>query len=167
MISEVNNNTMVLEKNPNWWNKESTSIINKITINFYSTVAELYNAFKMGGIDFISTQNPDYQKYIGTIGYDVTEVEGKEFIFLALNTKNGILSDINVRKAIRASIDKNRVISNSYGNLYKPVNFILNTGNYLVNVQDENFYNLEEKNNLLKMSGWEVRNRSMAKINKL
>ncbi len=157
-ISEVTNNTIVLEKNTDWWNKDKTSVINKITINLYSTVAELYNAFKMGSIDLISTENASYQDYIGTIGYDVTEIEGREYVFLALNTSSGILSDINVRKAIRACIDKDRVISNSYGNLYKTSNFPLNTGSFLIDEQDENFYNIEEKNNLLTSSGWELRN---------
>ena len=166
-ISEVTNNTIVLEKNETWWNKEETSTINKITINLYSTVAELYNAFKMGGIDFISTQNSSYQEYIGTIGYNVTEVEGREFVFLALNTQNGLLSDINIRKAIRASIEKNRVITNSYGWIYKPANFPINTGSYLVDEQDESFYNIDAKNNLLRASGWEARGRSLAEEYKL
>ncbi len=166
-ISEVNYNNIVLERNENWWNKDKTSIINKITINFYSTVAELYNAFKMGGIDIISTENSAYQNYIGTIGYDITEIEGREYIFLALNTKNGILSDPNVRKAVRASIDKNRVISNSYGGLYKIADFPLNTGNYLVDLKEDNFYSTEEKDKFLKASGWEYRNRCLAKNNKL
>src|SRR5699024_1202940 len=60
-ISEVTNNTIVLEKNENWWNKEKNSTLEKITINLYSTVAELYNAFKMGSIDLITTENSEYQ----------------------------------------------------------------------------------------------------------
>lgn len=164
-ISEVTNNTIVLEKNENWWNaKKDTTIIHKITINLYSTVAELYNAFKMGSIDLISTQNSSYQDYIGTIGYDLTEIEGREFIFLAFNTQNGILSDINIRKAIRAAIDKNRVINNSYGNMYNTANFPLNTGSFLVEEKEENFYNIEEKNNLLTSSGWEWKNGVWQKI---
>jgi peptide/nickel transport system substrate-binding protein len=164
-ISEVTNNTILLEKNENWWNnKNNTTVINKITINLYSTVAELYNAFKMGSINLISTENSSYQDYIGTIGYDVAEIEGREFIFLALNTKSGILSDKNVRKAIRAAIDKNRVIGNSYGNMYKTSNFPLNTGSFLVEEKEENFYNIDEKNNLLTSSGWEAKNGTWQKI---
>jgi len=163
-ISEVTNNTIVLEKNENWWNKSNTSIIQKITVNLYSTVAEMYNAFKMGSIDLISTENPEYQNHIGTIGYDITEIEGKEFLFLALNTESKFLSDVNVRKAVRAALDKNRVISNSYGNLYKTANFPLNTGNFLIEMQDENFNNIDEKNELLLSSGWELKNGTWQKM---
>lgn len=157
-ISEVTNNTIVLEKNENWWNKEKNSTLEKITINLYSTVAELYNAFKMGSIDLITTENSEYQNYIGTIGYDTTEIEGREFIFLALNTSSGNLADVNIRKAVRDAIDKDRVISNSYGSMYTKTNFPLNTKSFLVEEQDENFYNIDEKNNLLSSSGWESRN---------
>lgn len=164
-ISEVTNNTIILEKNQNWWNnKKDTSIIEKITINLYSTVAELYNAFKMGSIDLISTENASYKDYIGTIGYDETDIEGRELVFLALNTESKILSDANVRKAIRASLDKNRIISNSYGNMYKPTNFLLNSGNYLIDAKNEEFYNIDEKNNLLTSSGWELKNGIWQKI---
>ena len=157
-IAEVTNNTIVLGKNENWWNKEQNSTIEKITINLYTTVAEMYNAFKMGNIDLINTENLNYQNYVGTIGYDTTEIEGREYVFLALNTNNKFLSDINVRKAIRASIDKQAVIDNSYGNMYSISNFPLNRGNYLVDEQEDNFYNLDEKWNLLTSAGWNQKN---------
>ena len=163
-IAQVNNNTIVLEKNGLWWNKETTSIINKITINLYTSVAELYNAFKMGSIDFISTQNANYPNYIGTIGYDTAEIEGRELVFLALNTKNGLLSDANVRRAVRASIDKNRVLANSYGNMYKTSNFLLNTNSYLVDEQNEEHYNPDDKGYYLNESGWENKNGVWQKI---
>lgn len=158
VIAEVNNNTIVIQKNKNWWNKQNNSIINKITINLYSSVAELYNAFKMGNVDFITTENAQYQDYIGTIGYDVSQVEGREFIFLALNTSNGILSDVNVRKAIRSALNKDIIIAESYGSMYSKSSFPLNYGNYLINKQDENFYNIDEMRELLTLSGWELKN---------
>lgn len=157
-ISEVTNNTIVLEKNELWWNKEQNPTINKITINLYSTVAEMYNAFKMGNVDLITTENMDFQNYIGTIGYDTTDIEGREFLFLALNTSSRFLSDANVRKAIRATINKEDVLNNSYGWIFKTANFPLNTNNYLINTQEENFYNLDEKWNLLTNAGWEQKN---------
>lgn len=86
-ISDVTGNTIILEKNETWWNKEQKPTINKITINLYSTVAELYNGFKMGSVDFITTENSSYKEFIGTIGYDLEEVEGRNAVFLALNTR--------------------------------------------------------------------------------
>ena len=129
-ISEVSHSTIVLEKNANWWNKEQNSTIEKITINLYSTVAEMYNAFKMGNLSLINTENSDFRNYVGTIGYDLKETDGREYVFLALNTNNRFLSDVNIRKAIRASIDKQAVIDNSFGGLYSTSDFPLNKGSY-------------------------------------
>ncbi len=157
-IGEVTHSTIILEKNENWWNKEATSYIDKITINLYSTVAEMYNAFKMGNISLITTENSNYQNYVGTIGYDLTEIEGREYVFLALNTNSKYLSDVNIRKAIRASIDKQSVIDNSFGNLYSISDFPLNKGNYLVDEKDNNYYNFEEKWNFLSNAGWNEKN---------
>ena len=87
-ISEETGNKIVLSKNPYWREKENDdTVIEKITINLYSSVAELYNAFKLGSIHLISTKNINYQQYIGKIGYNVTEIEGRDFAFLALNTE--------------------------------------------------------------------------------
>lgn len=161
-ISELTNSTIVLTPNNNWWNKKNESItLEKITINLYSTPAELYNAFKLGGIDLITTSNEKYQDYIGTIGYNTTEVEGREFIFLAINTwgANGLLSDVNLRKAIRGYLNKEELVSNSYGSFYKSANFPLNTSNYSLTLGEENFYNLEESNNILSGSGWLLKNK--------
>lgn len=157
-IGEVTHSTIILEKNGNWWNKEATSNIDKITINLYSTVAEMYNAFKMGNVSLITTENSNYQNYVGTIGYDLTEIEGREYVFLALNTNSKYLSDVNIRKAIRASIDKQAVIDNSFGNLYSISDFPLNKGNYLVDEKYNNYYNFEEKWNFLSNAGWNEKN---------
>lgn len=157
-ISEVTNNTITLEKNKSWWSENKNGIIEQININLYSTVAEMYNAFKMGRIDLISTQNDNYESFVGTIGYDTSEINGRNFIFLAINTNSNFLSDTSIRKAIRDSIDKNRVISNSYGKMFKETNFIMSQNHYLVEQNNENFYNIDEKNNLLQESGWILKN---------
>lgn len=164
-IKEVTNSTIALVKNVNWWNKEVNINLEKITINLYSTPAELYNAFKLGGIDLITTNNDKFQEYVGTIGYNTVDVEGREYIFLALNTNSRLLWDVNVRKAIRGYINKDEVVSNSYGmTFYQKANFPLNTSNYLLNLGEENFYNLEEANGLLASNEWALRNNEWRKM---
>ena len=157
-ISEVTDKSIVLTKNDMWWNKEGQeSIIEKINLNKYSSVAELYNAFKLGRIDLISTENTDYQKYIGTIGYNTTDIEGRKMVFLALNTQSNLLSDINVRKAIRSAINKQEIVSKIYGKMYSVANFPLSTNSYLVKRGDEGYYKLDDIENNLKESGWALR----------
>ena len=158
-ISEVTGKTIILTKNQNWWNKDNEdSIIEKINLNKYSSVGELYNAFKLGRIDLIATENENYQQYIGTIGYNNTEIEGREFVFITLNTKSRYLSDINVRKAIRAGINKSEIVSKIYGKMYNIANFPLSTNSYLVRKGDENYYKKDEIKTNLNNSGWTLRN---------
>lgn len=163
-IKEVTNSTIVLNKNNNWWNKDVNINLEKITINLYSTPAELYNAFKLGGIDLITTNNERYKEYVGTIGYNMADLEGREFVFLAMNTSSRLLGDENVRKAIRAYINKDEVVSNSYGVAFaQKANFPLNSSNYLLNLGEENYYNLEEGNGILSSAEWALRNNEWRK----
>ena len=155
VISEHIGNKIILTKNQNWWNKgEDDSVIDKVTINFYSSVAEIYNAFRQGGIDLISTKNKDYKQYIGKIGYKVTEIEGRDFSFLALNNTSDILSDVDVRKAIKYAINKDEIVKKAYGGSYFKANFPLLTSSYLVEDKNENDFDLGKMEDKLKDAGW-------------
>lgn len=166
IISANNSNTILLKKNPNWWNKdnEKSPIIENITINIYSKVAELYNAFKLGGIDFIATTNNDYKDYIGKIGYNVNEIEGRQFSFLALNTESNLLEDINLRKAIKYAINKDEICSNVYNGAYSRANFPLLTTSYFVEDKNESSFNLGEMENALQEAGWYLKNKEWQKV---
>ena len=93
MIKDVQQSNIQLEPNLNWWNAENKNLtLDKITINLYENIGELYNSFKIGNIDLISTNNENLQDHIGTIGYNKREIKGREHTFIALNTKNYLLS---------------------------------------------------------------------------
>lgn len=158
-ITEVESSYINLEKNNSWWNKEKKLTIEKITVNLYSSVGELYNSFKIGNIDLISTSNDNLQEYIGTIGYSSKELRGREYNYLALNTSNYFLSKLEVRKAISYSIDKENIISSVFNNKYYTASFPLDYGNWLY--QDQNSsagYNLEQAKQVLVDNGWSYRN---------
>ncbi len=86
-VTDVQSNYITLSKNSNWWNRETQLSLNKIYINIYTSVGELYNAFKIGNIDIVNTSNINIQEYIGTIGYTPKEVKGREHDFIALNMR--------------------------------------------------------------------------------
>jgi len=86
-ISELKPSYIILVKNNSWWNKDIELSIEKITVNLYSSIGELYNSFKIGNLDLISTSNDNLQEYIGTIGYSSKEMKGREHTFLAFNTR--------------------------------------------------------------------------------
>ncbi len=154
-ITEVQPSYIILEKNIGWWNKQTSLTIEKITVNLYSSIGELYNSFKIGNIDLISTTNDNLQEYIGIIGYSSKELKGRDHTFLALNTQNYFLSKQEVRKAIAYSIDKENIVSSIFNNKCFTSSFPLDYGSWLSQGQDvSNGYNLEQGKQVLTDNGW-------------
>ena len=104
-VSDVQDSALILTKNEYYPDADKLKL-DKITISTYSSVGELYNSFKTGSVDLVSTQNSNLKEYIGTIGYQAKEMKGREHDFITFNTQGEILSQLNVRKAICYSIDK-------------------------------------------------------------
>lgn len=69
---------ITLKKNQNWWNLESKNAkVEEIKVNLYGSMGDAYNAFKMGNLDLLVTQNNDLEKYVGTIGYNKIDFKGR------------------------------------------------------------------------------------------
>lgn len=163
-ISQVEPSYIILEKNEGWWNREKKLTIEKITVNLYSSVGELYNSFKIGNIDLIATTNDNLQEYIGTIGYSSKELKGREHTFLAFNMQNNFLSRQEVRKAISYSIDKENIVSSVFSSKCFTSSFPLDYGSWLSQGQDASSgYNLEQGKQILVDNGWAYRSGSWQK----
>ena len=163
-ISEVQSSYITLEKNTNWWNKDKEITLEKVTVNLYSSIGELYNSFKIGNLDMIGTDNGNVQEYIGTLGYSSKEMKGRSHTFLALNTANYFLSKQEVRKAISYSIDKENINSSVLNNKCYSSSFPLDYGNWLAQSQDASSgYNQEQAKQLLTENGWVNRSGSWQK----
>ena len=164
-IGEITESNITLDKNENWWNiSNKNSIIEKVIINTNSSMAEVYNAFKMENIDFVNTSNLNYTDYVGTLGYSTKEYVGREHGFLVLNTKSGLLSNVEVRKAILASIDKSNIVGNVFGGKYYTSDFPLSYGSWLDNKSDGNStYNAANVNKILEEDGWTLRRENWQK----
>lgn len=157
-IAEVQSSYIILEKNTNWWNKEKEITLEKITVNLYSSIGELYNSFKIGNLDLIGTSNDNLQEYIGTIGYSSKEMKGREHTFLALNTTNYFLGKQEVRKAISYSIDKTNITDSIFNSKYYTSSFPLDYGSWLCQEQDSSSgYNIEQSKQILIDNGWTYR----------
>ena len=154
-VTEVQSSAIILEKNEYYWKTDEKLTLEKITINLYSTAGELYNAFKVGNIDLVSTQNSNLSDYIGVIGYTAKEMKGREHDFIAFNTQSALLSNLNIRKAITYSIDKSNIVSSIYGDKYYQSSFPLDYGSWVYKEQDSSSgYNLEQAKQILVDDGW-------------
>ena len=145
-------NAIILNKNEYYERQELT--LEKITISKYATLGELYNAFKLGKIDVITTTNTSIENYIGTIGYNKQEVAGREFDFLAINTQNAVLTNVEVRNAISHAINRDNIVSTLFNNKYKVTNYPLDYGNWLKGEDIDNSYNPDLAKQILEQNGW-------------
>jgi peptide/nickel transport system substrate-binding protein len=158
-VSDIQSSYLVLTKNESWWNTKVSLTLDKITVNLYSSIGEMYNTFKMGNLDMIATQNSNLQDYIGVIGYAAKEMKGREHDFLAFNTQNYFLSKTEVRKAISYSVDKANLISSIFNNRYEISSFPLDYGSWLYQEQNASLgYNPEQAKQILTENGWTFRN---------
>lgn len=160
-ISDVEDGKIVLVKNTNWWDIQKTNLLlEKINLTKYASLGELYNAFKIGNVDVVSTSNENLKQYIGTIGYNAKELKGREHDFLALNEKNTFLSQQEVRKAIAYSLDKENIVSSIFNNQYYTSSFPLDYGNWVYQNQSSSAgYNPEQGKQVLVDQGWNYRNK--------
>lgn len=163
-VSEVKESSLILSKNDYYQEKDKLKL-DKITLTIYSSIGELYNSFKIGNVDFVSTQNSNLKEYIGTIGYNSKEMKGREHDFIAFNTKSQILSQPVVRKAISYSIDKSNIVSSVYGDSYYTSNYPLDYGNWIYQeVAKDPIYNTEQAKQVLVDDGWTYRNKYWQKV---
>ena len=117
-ISKIDEKEIVMES-------EETKLIVKI----YKTATELYNSFASEEVDIIITQNTEYEKYIGNIGFEEHIITGRDYYYISCEN----IKDINTRKYINSILNKERLIYELYNNKYKMVDFPLEYGSYLNN----------------------------------
>ena len=154
-VKSATSDSMELVQNGNWYqSSEISRRIDNIKINFYSSMGDSYNSFKIGNIDMICTTNVNIKDYIGTIGFTTKDYKGRELDFISINCKDTILENKEVRQAINYAIDKKKIISSVFGNEYYISSFPLDYGNYLYNKESTSSYNQEKAKKVLKDAGW-------------
>lgn len=160
-IESIDEKNVILVPNQNWWKKEQETLkLNKIIINRYESVGEMYKNFKIGNIDLIASNNPNLEEYIGTIGFNTKQYLGRQQDFLAINCENAILSKVEVRQAIKQSIDKTNIVASVYRSNYEVSDFPLDYGSYTyTKVEDKFKYDATAANKTLTDNGWEYKNK--------
>lgn len=165
-ITENENGVITLSKNKKWWNIDSKNArIEKITINTYSAMGEVYNAFKIGNLDLITTNNLNIEEYVGTIGFNTKDYKGREFDYIAMNTQNPLLSRTEIRRAINYSLDKTNIASSISNSKYYVSEFPTDFGCWLYNVEKvTSGYNPEQAKKVLIDNGWAFKNKYWQKV---
>lgn len=160
-ITNISTNSITLAKNERWKSSTKTEEIKieNIKINLYSSMGEAYNSFKLGNVDILNTSNPNFQEYIGTIGFNKTDYPGRQFDFLSFNCEDPILQDKAVRQAISYAIDKSNIVSAIYSNQNSVAEYPLDYGNFLYTENNASSgYNAEQAKKVLEDNGWDYSN---------
>lgn len=166
-FTSVEENKILLEKNENWWNIENKNAkIEKIMINLYNSMGEVYNDFRLGNIDIITTNTLVVENYIGTIGFNKIDCRGREYDYLAMNCTNKILKDSKVRNAINYAIDTQGIINTVFYGRYYETKFPLDYGSFAYSTIDTNNYDLERAKKILEEDGWKLKNKVWQKVEK-
>ena len=164
-IDSTAENVIKLTKNTNYWNKEKkNAIIEKVNINLYDNMGDVYNAFKNGNIDLVDTTLSSVKEYIGTLGYTAATYSTREFDYLVFNCSKGCLSDKAARKAIGYAIDRTSIIKKYYGSNYSVSTFPLDFGSWVYTKNSvDSTYDTQEAQRILKRGGWDYTNGSWYK----
>lgn len=151
-IMNIDENEITLENNSK-----------QVLVKIYKTIAELYNSFAKEEVDIITTNNMNYEEYIGGIGYNKSMFFGRNFDYLKFNLENRILSNLEVVQAVGYAINKNEIIYKIYNNTYFQAEFPLQYGCYLYNNDIEYEYNINKAQKALENAGWKYTRRILDK----
>lgn len=163
-IEDRNQEYIKLTRNENWWNTAKTPKLDTIIINIYNNPGEIFNAFKIGNIDLVVTENVNFEDYIGTIGFNSKIFKGREYDFIAINNTHNVLSKKEVRQAINYGIDKNNIVASIFNNKYFVSNGCLDFGSWLYEDASKlSEYNMDEAQKVLSNNGWNITSRQWQK----
>lgn len=152
-----------LIKNNGWWNIENNNAkIENIVIKLFSSAGEVYNAFKMGNIDIMTTSTINLEQYIGSMGFSKVGYPGREYDFLAMNCEQNVLSNTEVRQAIKQAIDIKKITLMVFNDQYYVANFPLDYGNYVWE-KTQTEYIQGKATETLTQNGWVQKNGSWQK----
>ncbi len=159
-IKKIGKDSIKLTKNEEWHGIElENPNIKNITISLFDNMGEVYNSFRLGNIDLVHTNNLNYEKYIGSMGYQKKEYRGREYDYIAFNCENVILENIEVRQAIQKIIDKEKIVATALKGSAYVSNSSLDYGSYLVNdLQLTITKNTKEASKILEEAGWKHEN---------
>ncbi len=159
-FTAIDDGKMELSKNENWWNiGNKNARIEKIIVNLYDSMGEVYNDFRLGNIDVVTTNTLIVENYIGTIGFNKIDCRGREYNYLVLNCKNKFLKDSDVRSAINYAIDTQSIINSVFYGRYYDAKFPLDYGSFAYTVIDTDMYDREKAEKIMKDDGWELKNK--------
>ena len=149
----------VLEKNENYWDRDSIHL-DRITYRFFDDTQSMANAYETGEVD-VATSLPStvMELYEGQDDLLVTDLIATRYIYFNLNVEP--LDDVRVREAINLAIDREELCQIVGSDTEPTYNLIAKymkdkeTGEYFVDGAEQPFEeNVERARELLAEAGY-------------
>lgn len=153
-ISDISNTNILLKRSVTGWNKKDLKI-ESINVVLYPSLSGIINGFKAGEIDLFTTSNRKIEEYFKNTAHRAQTYINRKYDYIALNTKNVILENVEVRKAINSAIDKEKIVKEVYNQQYQISNFPLDFGSYAYSKENTTIaYDENVAKRLLMDAGW-------------
>jgi len=156
-----NMRNIALIRNDNYWSDKP--YIDKISVLIIPDKEAQLSLFENGDIDFVNPKVIDWGKYADEKSTKSAEFVTPNYEFIGINFRKNILQNLNIRKAIAYSIDREKIASNIYLGHGTVVDFPIMPNSWLYNnskielgfnnnlsatLLDESGYTLQENNDL-------------------
>ncbi|MFT9392640.1 ABC transporter family substrate-binding protein [Bifidobacterium sp.] len=115
IVQSVSDSQVVFVPNPKWWGNKAK--LTKVTFKQMETSASI-NAFKNGEIDVTSASTADRLKTVMSVSDAyIRRAYSSSVNTYTINTKNGAVKDLQVRKALVQAIDRSQIAKISFQGL--------------------------------------------------
>jgi len=101
---------IVLQKNQKYWNKDKIAL-DKVTFKIIKDASAAFTEFKAGTID-VADITGDQRQECEKNGYTIKNYEKGATVYIDFNNKNPFLENVNIRKALSLSINRESLIKN-------------------------------------------------------
>lgn len=145
---------IALSANERWWKNQP--VVKDITFTCYSTPREVIESYEYARVDTIFTRSIAAAQYrSGQTSLSLAS-RTRQLEVLLMNHSASKLSSVNVRKAIRAALDKDRLASSVYMGMADRTDTPWPNGTWMYDssLSSQFLYNQEEAKRLLAEDGW-------------
>lgn len=151
-VGYVEDSYVRLEANPFWWKQQPS--VHSINFLHYWDVSNLLTALQSGAVEMMQTRSTSAAltkklSYCTSMDYSTSTYE------VLVPNLSGILSDLNLRKAILYAIDYNTLISNVYLDMAQQCEVPVPPGSWLYESRSAMYYYSPERAlQYLNEAGW-------------
>jgi peptide/nickel transport system substrate-binding protein len=118
-------NTITLEANPDYWG--GAPKLKRLQMVIVGDNTARAQALEAGDLDFINSplSPQDVHRLLGEAKFSHVDMAGQALTFLLFNTKDPVLADPAMRRAIARLTDQKTILTQIYGGIDQPANEML------------------------------------------